>query len=37
MKDVYLALMLFVLGIFTGIMILSDLIDFIEKRANRGG
>ena len=30
MKDVYLALGLFVLGIFTGIQILSDIIEMVE-------
>lgn len=30
-----LALVLFVLGIFTGIMILSDILEWIDQRGNR--
>ena len=31
-----LSVVLFVLGLFTGIMILSDIIEWIEHGANRG-
>ena len=33
--DYLLALEFFILGIFTGIMILSDIIDMVEKRVTR--
>ena len=34
--DLSFALVFFVLGIFTGAMILSDIMEFVEKRAKRG-
>jgi hypothetical protein len=34
--DYLLAFEFFILGVFTGLMLLSDLIELVEKRAKRG-